>query len=212
MKGLLLTITLLTGGITTSMENTRVSIEGYYHRAVEYMGFDNPLESRGVGTHGMYVTEEMEEFMDYQIELVASYDFLTMTQEELVFAKEEIDRLLNQKAIDLGIDNPILGAGFGSSMMYRLTSTDQTEFMYFMHELMNSYDWLEMTETETIEARNIIETKLAEKASELGIEYYGYETNMAAYGNGISNDFRGNCHGSYTGNGYSTGYNSSRRA
>jgi hypothetical protein len=56
--------------------------------------------------------ELMGEIVAYGKELIATYDFSTMTEEEIAEAKVEIQGLLEAKALELGVTLPENGLGF----------------------------------------------------------------------------------------------------
>lgn len=57
-------------------------------------------------------SELMDEVVAYAKELIASYDFTTMTEEEIAAAKAEIQALIEAKATELGVTLPENGLGF----------------------------------------------------------------------------------------------------
>ncbi|QVK20457.1 hypothetical protein KHQ82_09025 [Mycoplasmatota bacterium] len=216
MKGLLLSISLLTGGFAATYDGVQNQVKDYYHMATQKLGFEETQEYGGFGMHGgmnrLFIDEEMKQFMDYQIELIEAYDFSAMTAEEIREAQSQMNQLLDQKAIELGLDLPDFGAGFRPGMMYGYASDEQTELMYYMHNLMFSYDWASMSEEETINARETIDSLVEDKANELGLDYYGYGDYMGGFMNGYGSNsrFYGSCHGSYNNYRRNTSYRSSR--
>lgn len=56
--------------------------------------------------------ELMGEVVAYAKELIASYDFKTMSEEEIAVAKAEIQALIEAKAAELGVTLPENGFGF----------------------------------------------------------------------------------------------------
>jgi len=73
MKGIILAITLLSGGATATNENVQEYARGAFNRIKEVM------------------TEDHQDLMNYRIDLMQSYDFDNMTEEEIAAALTEIE-------------------------------------------------------------------------------------------------------------------------
>lgn len=179
-----------------------LAVSGYF--TIDSM-MDNPMEAHPYTeyteedtnketTYG-YWHEKMHdgttwEFMEYKHELIESYDWVNMTEEEIELAKIEIEVLLNAKAEELGIDfSNYYSWNHMGSFGHMYQNDDYYEYMIYKKELVASYNWDELDEIETEIAKQEIELLLLDKAEELGLETeiekpYGY-------GNRIG---RGYCH------------------
>lgn len=96
-----------------------MEIEELLVEKAEELGID--YENYGYGRHfgfmrGRYYSGDMNEYMEYKFDLINSYDWDTMTEQETTEAKTEIEKLLAQKKAELDLEDSYYGSrrrGYG---------------------------------------------------------------------------------------------------
>ncbi|XMB86563.1 hypothetical protein RJG79_01915 [Mycoplasmatota bacterium WC44] len=168
MKILLIAFALGSGSIAATNDNVQNFAKETYHGITESVG-------HRFAKHGN-ITEEMQELINYKIDLIQSYDFENMTDEEIIVAKEEIRVLVEQKALELGVELPEEKGFFGRrrGMGFDLTE-EMIQMKDYCLELMAEYDFEDMTDEEIEAVKEEIRLLVEEKAAELGIELPDYK-------------------------------------
>ncbi|QVK20669.1 hypothetical protein KHQ82_10225 [Mycoplasmatota bacterium] len=169
MKGLLLALSLAGGAFTATNEDVQDYVQGAF-------------QGQGRHVEVMNITEEMQELLNYRIDLYQEYDWENMTEEEVITAREEIHALVEAKAEELGIELPLF-EGYGYNNGYcgegnqkggfgqRFELTDEmVALREYYNEVRANYDFENMTDEEVAAAREEIHQLVQEKAEELGVE------------------------------------------
>jgi|GEM_PF-4674207 len=147
MKGLILALTFAGGIFGASNDQVQDFAKG---------AFDKMRGHQQV----MDITEEQQELLNYRIDLYQEYDWDNMVAEEVILAKAEIRVLVEEKALELGVELPEKAE----------LSEEQIAIREYYHELLTGYDWANLTEEELEAARAEVKELMTIKAEELGIE------------------------------------------